>query len=92
MGSLRAFPRPARDTPEGLSAKKPNWRRLCLDEAKKGHRANMLTSILAILSFADPVFLFSASPFMGSDSGFLVCTAAVLLCLSGSPSRYAYMR
>ena len=53
---------------------------------------NMLTSILAILSFADPVFLFSASPSWASDSGFLVCTAAVLLCLSGSPSRYAYMR
>ena len=35
VGSLRAFPRLLETPPEGLSAKKPNWRRLCLDEAKK---------------------------------------------------------
>ena len=91
VGSLRAFPRlvetPRRDrrprsrTGDGFAWMKPR-RTPC----------NMLTSILAILSFTDTGVSFSASPSWASDSGFLVCTAAVLLCLSGSPSRYAYMR
>ena len=35
LGSLRAFPRLVETPPEGQPAKKPDWRRLCLDEIKK---------------------------------------------------------